>query len=70
MKQDISIYAVIAREYLRKNRVYRYGMKRVVDMDDGEVMQKCHFWYTENHMEDDFRTFERKMLIEAGIVGK
>lgn len=42
-------YAEIARAYFKMKRVYRYHMKKISDMSDNEVIQKCHWWYTENH---------------------
>lgn len=55
-------YAEIARAYLKLKRVYRYHMKKISDMSDEEVIQKCHFWYTENNLIDDYKTFEDKQL--------
>lgn len=57
-----NIYASIAREFLAINRVYRYHMKKVDEMDDDNVMQVCHFWYTENNMEKEFREYENQRL--------
>ena len=56
------LYADIARAYLKTKKVYRYQMKKISDMDDMEVIQKCHWWYEENHLADDYRTFEDNYL--------
>ena len=60
-------YAAIAREFLAMHGVYRYHLKRIADMDDGEVKSVCHWWYTENGMEKAYRAFEnRKLGIDPG----
>ncbi len=50
-------YSKIAREYFEKQKVYQYKMKRITDMTDEEVVQKCHFWQEENNMVDDYWNF-------------
>ncbi len=55
-------YAHIAREFLSIHKVYRYHLKKIDDMDDSEVMNVCHWWYTENHMEKEYRKFENQKL--------
>lgn len=55
-------YAEVARAYLKLKKVYRYHLKKISDMSDGEVIQKCHFWYTENNLIDDYRAFEDRYL--------
>ena len=58
MKFDNEIdYAKIAREYFKIKKVYRYKMKKISDMTDKEVVQKCHFWQEENNMVDDYWNF-------------
>ena len=58
MKFDNEIdYAKIAREYNKIKKVYRYKMKKISDMTDEEVVQKCHFWQEENNMVDDYWNF-------------
>ena len=60
-------YAAIAREFLAMHGVYRYHLRRIADMDDGEVKSVCHWWYTENGMEKEYRAFEnRKLGIDPG----
>lgn len=60
MKQDEAIkrYADAARAYLKLKKVYKYRMKKIEDMRDEEVCQKCHWWYEENNLVDDYRKFE------------
>lgn len=50
-------YAEIAREYFKSKKVYKYRMKKVSDMTDEEVIQKCHYWQEENNMVDDYWEF-------------
>lgn len=39
-------------------------MKKISDMRDDEVIQKCHWWYEENDLRDEYMAFEEKMLSE------
>lgn len=55
-------YAEIARAYFKAKKIYRYHTKKITDMDDQEVIQKCHFWYTENNLIEDYRAFEDAQL--------
>lgn len=55
-------YARIAREFLSTHKVYRFHLKKIDDMDDTEVVKVCHWWYTDNHMEKEYRTFENQQL--------
>jgi len=50
-------YSKIAREYFKRKKVYKYRMKKVSDMTDEEVIQKCHAWQEENNMVDDYWNF-------------
>ena len=54
--------AEIAREFLAMHKVYRYRLKKIVDMDDGEVKGVCHWWYTENGLEREYRLYENQKL--------
>ena len=58
MKRDNSIWAHIAREYLRAKKVYRYHLKKIAEMTDDEVIRACHWWYTEQGLENEYRSFE------------
>ncbi len=55
-------YAAIAREYLNMKRVYRYHLKKVTEMDDGEIISVCHRWYEERHLAQEYRDFEAERL--------
>ncbi len=50
-------YADAARAYFRYKRVFRYHLKRVDEMTDKEVVQKCHFWQEENNLVHDYWRF-------------
>ena len=50
-------YAKIAREYFKSKKIYKYRMKKICDMTDDEVIQKCHAWQEENSMVDDYWIF-------------
>ncbi len=50
-------YATIAREYFASKKVFRYRMKKISDMTDDEVIEKCHWWQEENNMVDDYWEF-------------
>jgi hypothetical protein len=56
------VYADIARAYLKSKKVNKYRMKKIEDMPDKEVIQKCHWWYEENGLAEDYRAFEESML--------
>ena len=55
-------YAAIAREYLKMKKVYRYRMKKISEIEDQHIIRVCHDWYTENHLEQEYREFEAKQL--------
>lgn len=53
----LSAYADAARAYFVHNRVYRYRMKKISEMSDKEVVQKCHWWQEENGKVEDYWNF-------------
>jgi hypothetical protein len=53
----LSAYADAARAYFAHNRVYRYRMKKISEMSDKEVVQKCHWWQEENGKVEDCWNF-------------
>ena len=50
-------YAIAARAYFKRHRVFRYRLKKIADMTDSEVVQKCHWWQEENNMVEDYLAF-------------
>lgn len=59
-KEITSRYAIVARAYFKHHRVIRYRLKKITDMTDGEVVQKCHSWQEENHMVADYWAFVKE----------
>ena len=35
-------------------------MKKIADMDDDEIIQKCHWFYEENNLAAEWRDFRKK----------
>ncbi len=62
--RPLKLYADIARAYLRSKKVYRYRMKKIQDMDDEEVGQKCHWWCEENGLTDEYTAFKESDLFK------
>ncbi|MBR5288854.1 MAG: hypothetical protein IKU34_09760 [Clostridia bacterium] len=65
-KETIASYADAARAYFKYHRVFRYGLKKITDMTDSEVVQKCHFWQEENNMVQDYWSFVKENYPELG----
>lgn len=61
-RQSEKRLAEIARAYLKRKKVYRYRMKKIEDMTDDEVIQKCHWWYEEKGLAEEYRRFESEQL--------
>lgn len=55
--QEETDYAEIARAYFKSKKVYRYRMKKISNMSDNEVVDKCHAWQEENDMVEDYWSF-------------
>lgn len=64
LKPAYSLHAHIAREYLRTKKVFRYHLKKIADMTDDEVIRACHWWYTEQGLENEYRSFEAVRIKE------
>lgn len=54
--------AVVARAWLKQNGVHRYHLKKISEMDDREVLQKCHWWNEENRLTREFDQYEWNLL--------
>ena len=52
-------YADAARAYFRHHHVFRYRLKKISDMTDDEIVQKCHWWQEEHDMVQDYWDFVR-----------
>lgn len=53
-------YADAARAFFRSKHVFRYHLKKIDEMSDDEVVQKCHFWQEENNLVQDYWTFVKE----------
>ncbi len=59
-------YADAARAYFKHHRVFRYRMKKIEDMTDDEVVQKCHWWQEEHRTVDDYWAFVKEHFPTLG----
>ena len=58
------LYASAARAYFEHRRVFRYRLKKISDMTDEEVIQKCHWWQEGNNMVQDYWAFVKENFPE------
>lgn len=58
------LLAQISRAFLVEQRVYRYRMKKIGDMDDEAVIRACHCFCEENHLTHEFKQFREGMETE------
>lgn len=49
---------------IKHQRVFRYHMKKISDMTDDEVVQKCHLWQEANCMVKDYWQFVKENFPE------
>lgn len=56
-KNAMNEYANYSREFLKLHKVYRYRMKKIQDMDDNEVNEKCHWYCEENNLINEWNRF-------------
>ena len=64
--ESVVDYAVAARAYFEYHRVFRYRLKKISEMSDSEVVQKCHFWQEENNMVQDYWNFIKERFPTLG----
>ena len=50
-------WADMARAYFAEKKVYRYHLKKIIDMADDEVIRACHAWQEKNGMVKDYWAF-------------
>lgn len=55
-----------ARDYFKHQRVFRYHMKKISDMTDDEVVQKCHLWQEANGVVKDYWQFVKENFPDLG----
>ncbi|MBQ8276020.1 MAG: hypothetical protein IJZ02_05300 [Clostridia bacterium] len=56
--------AQISRAFFANQRVYRYRMKKIAEMDDDAVIRHCHWYCEENRLMDDFKKFREETEAE------
>ena len=54
------LLAHISRDFFRDKNVHRYRTKKVVDMDDNEVISKCHWFCEENNLTGEWNIYREK----------
>ena len=59
MKPEI-LLAMISKQYLQMNNVYRYKMKKVDDMPDSELIRVCHWYCEDNNQTADFDNYRNE----------
>ncbi len=55
------LLAIISRRFFEENNVIRYRMQKVADMNDDEVIQKCHFYCEHNTLTKEWNAFRNKL---------
>ncbi len=60
MKSSI-LLAEISRQFLKEHKVYKYRMKKVSEMSDDDVIMYCHWYYEENRLNDEWRSFRDRI---------
>ncbi len=58
------LLANISRDFLKVKNVSRYRMKKVVDMNDREVISNCHCYCEDNNLTDEWYVFREKAEYE------
>jgi len=53
-------HAYWSREFLKIHKIHRYRMKKIQDMDDDEVIGKCHCYCEENCLIEEWNRFRDK----------
>ena len=65
--QDVTKdYADAARAYFKHHRIFRYRLKKISEMTDEEVIQKCHWWQEEHSMVEDYWAFVKENFPHLG----
>lgn len=59
--KSINLLAEISKQFLKEHKVYKYRMKKVSEMSDDEVVRYCHWYYEENHLNDEWKAFREKI---------
>ena len=60
--------AYIAREYLKKHKVYRYRTVKIDEIDDNKIVNVCHWFCEENNLVQDYVFFlDQELNLQNGI---
>ena len=51
------LLARISREFLKKQRIYKYRGKCVGNISDSEIITCCHYWCEDNGCTDEFTKY-------------
>lgn len=57
----MNLLAYISRQFLKDKNVYRYRMKKVLEMTDDEVISCCHWYCEENDLIKEWNTYREKI---------
>lgn len=59
--------AYIAREYLKKHKVYRYRTVKIDEIDDNKIDNVCHWFCEENNLVQDYVFFlDQELNLQNG----
>ena len=57
---QIELLADISRQFLRKQKIYKYRMKKISEMSDDEVISRCHWFCEENNLIDKWNAYREQ----------
>lgn len=60
MKAD-KLLAEISRKFMKEQKVIRYRLKKISEMDDGEIISACHFYCEENRLVDEWLAYREEL---------
>ncbi len=55
--ESIVPLAECSRFFLQSKKIYRYRMKKISAMSDGEIIRACHYYVEENGLTEEWDTF-------------
>ena len=58
------LLAQISRDFFSMHGVYQYRIKKVIEMDDQEVIRCCHWYCEENNLTVEFEKYRKKAQAE------
>ena len=57
------ILSQISRSFLKAHNVYRYGMKKVDEMNDHDVIKCCHFYCEDHNLTREYNEYFQKAMV-------